>query len=113
MILDFFEMFVLVDTGILKKFEGAKKSNFIFFIFGQHAVKRAAFSVPLNIAEGSGKRTKIDKQRFYSIARGSAMECGSILDVCNVLNVIESSKYKNGKNLLIRIVGMLTKLCGF
>jgi four helix bundle protein len=75
--------------------------------------ERAAFSVPLNIAEGSGKRTRTDKQRFYSIARGSAMECGAILDVCNVLKVIESSKYQNGKKLLVRIVGMLTKLCNF
>ncbi len=75
--------------------------------------KRAAFSVPLNIAEGSGKSTKLDKQRFYSIARGSAMECGAILDVCNVLKVIESAKYQHGKKILVRIVGMLTKLCNF
>jgi len=41
------------------------------------------------------------------------MECGAILDVCNVLKVINMKKYQDGKKLLIRIAGMLTKLCGF
>ena len=36
-------------------------------------LKRAAMSVPLNIAEGTGKPTAPDRARFYGIARGSAM----------------------------------------
>jgi len=44
-------------------------------------LKRASISVPLTIAEGSGKTTSIDKKRFYAIARGSAMECAALLDV--------------------------------
>jgi four helix bundle protein len=46
------------------------------------SLKRASWSIPLNIAEGCGKLSNVDKQRFHSIARGSAMECGAILDVC-------------------------------
>ncbi|MCB0317906.1 MAG: four helix bundle protein, partial [Bdellovibrionales bacterium] len=41
-------------------------------------LSRASSSIPLNIAEGSGKLTEKDKKRFYSIARGSAMECSAI-----------------------------------
>jgi four helix bundle protein len=74
-------------------------------------LKRASWSIPLNIAEGCGKLSSVDKQRFHSIARGSAMECGAILDVCHALQVVDPSRYQEGKNLLVRIVAMLTKMC--
>jgi four helix bundle protein len=38
-------------------------------------LRRAAVSVPANIAEGFIKRGKSDKARFYNIAEGSLEEC--------------------------------------
>lgn len=74
-------------------------------------LRRAAMSIPLNIAESSGKPTLKDRRRFIAIARGSAMECGAILDVCRVLDLSDEQTIGHGKLLLVRIVSMLTKMC--
>ena len=42
---------------------------------------RAASSIALNLAEGSGRQTLADQKRFFSIAMGSLRECQAILDL--------------------------------
>lgn len=74
-------------------------------------LKRAATSVPLNIAEGAGKPGAADRARFYGIARGYAMECGALVDVCRVSEYLTPAQADEAKKLLQRIVSMLTKLC--
>ena len=74
-------------------------------------LKRAAMSVPLNIAEGSGKPTTADRARFYAIARGSAMECGALVDVCCVAGFLLGGEAEEAKALLGRIVAMLSRMC--
>jgi four helix bundle protein len=73
-------------------------------------LRRAAQSVPQNIAEGCGRTTRADKAKHYTIARGSAMECASHLDVMRVDELIDAELYARGVELLERIVAMLTKL---
>tara|TARA_R110002050_G_scaffold176927_1_gene309967 strand:- start:488 stop:832 length:345 start_codon:yes stop_codon:yes gene_type:complete len=43
-------------------------------------LRRASFSIMLNVAEGSGRFTKPDKRNFFIISRGSAFECVAIFD---------------------------------
>ena len=72
-------------------------------------LRRAALSVPLDIAEGSGKGGR-DAARFYTIARGSALECAAILDALEALGAIAPEDFVEPRVLLERIVSMLTKL---
>jgi four helix bundle protein len=73
-------------------------------------LRRAAMSIPLNIAESCGKVSTPDRARFLIIARGSALECGAILDVGLTLGAIEGTSIHSAKTLLARIVAMLTKM---
>jgi four helix bundle protein len=75
-------------------------------------LRRAALSVPLNIAEGSGKSTMEDREarRFYAIARGSALECAAIVDVLQALQFVPAGEAGHAHELLERVVSMLTKM---
>jgi four helix bundle protein len=73
-------------------------------------LRRAATSVPLNVAEGAGEFAPKDKARFYRIARRSATECAAILDVCRKLDLVPVEKLAKGRDLLLRLVAMLIKL---
>lgn len=74
-------------------------------------LKRAAMSIPLNIAEGSGKTSFTDKKRFYSIARGSAMECAAICDVLQLIDKQYFTKVGDAKDSLKSIVSILSSVC--
>lgn len=53
-------------------------------------IRRAAASVPANIAEGFRKRTKAEKQRFVTIAHGSLEETRYFLILSRDLGYCDS-----------------------
>ena len=71
---------------------------------------RASTSIPLNIAEGTGKYTGKDKCRYYDIARGSSLECAACLDVLFIKKNISNEIVEKGKDILVEIVSMLVGL---
>jgi len=73
-------------------------------------LRRAATSITLNIAEGAGEFSRGEKSRFYRIARRSAAECTAILDVCQHLELGTPQDFKESRELLHRIISMLTRL---
>ena len=73
-------------------------------------LRRSASSVPLNIAEGAGRMGSGDSAQHYAIARGSAAECGGALDSLVVMKAISWEQHRLGKELVERIVAMLTKM---
>ncbi|HSX04583.1 MAG TPA: four helix bundle protein [Rhabdochlamydiaceae bacterium] len=73
-------------------------------------LQRAGSSISLNIAEGAGEYSAQEKIRFYRMARRSATECASIFDIGQRIRIIEHQRHLKGRELLIRIVSMLTKM---
>jgi four helix bundle protein len=74
-------------------------------------LRTSARSTVANIAEGAGRRTRADAGHHYFMARGSAMESASHLDVMKAMTVVDDERYRSGIELLERVVAMLTKMC--
>ena len=95
--------FIIVMKDIAEKFPPGNA-----YLIDQ--LRRAGTSIPLNIAEGAGEHSTSEKARFYRMAKRSTTECASILDVCKQLQLITEERYTKGRELLLRIVAMLTKM---
>ena len=58
-------------------------------------MKRAATSIPLNIAEGYGKRESVAEfKRFLLMAKGSCNEMQVLLDLCRDLGYMKAVRHQ-------------------
>ena len=73
-------------------------------------MRRAAVSIPSNIAEGQGRITSKEFIRFLSMARGSLCELSTQIELCERLQYLDSSSTSNSQNLIIEISKMLNAL---
>jgi four helix bundle protein len=71
---------------------------------------RASLSALLNTAEGNGRHQRRTRAKFFDDARGSATECAACLDALVAKGVCTGGEIDEGKQLLLRIASMLTKL---
>ena len=72
---------------ITKKFPDNEKFSLI------SQLKRAVISISLNIAEGSGRKSKKDFANFISNAQGSVLETATCLMIAKQENYIDNQKY--------------------
>jgi four helix bundle protein len=95
--------FLIITETIIKQFPKG-----LAYLIDQ--LQRAACSVSLNIAEGSGEFSSSEKIRFYRMARRSATECAGIIDICRDLYLVDEEMSIKARTVLLRVVAMLTKM---
>ena len=73
-------------------------------------LRRAALSVPANIAEGAGKAGNSEFRRFLEIALGSAAETHYHLLAARDIGVLENRKYDELSAQIVEVRKMLSGL---
>ena len=91
-------------SRLLDRFPEKEKDHII------SQMRRAATSIPLNIAEGSVKKSPREFLNFLSYAYGSAKEIDVLLSMSKDLNYITKGEYKL---LFGKLDKLMAKLFGF
>jgi four helix bundle protein len=73
-------------------------------------MRRAAVSIPSNIAEGYGRQSTGNYRQFLSISRGSLMEVETQIEICERLKYLAQSDTENIFKEITEISKMLTSL---
>lgn len=73
-------------------------------------LKRAAVSIPANIAEGAGRKSNKEFMQFLNIARGSLSEVETHMIICQRRGWLSDADVENVDSLSRRIGSMLSKL---
>jgi four helix bundle protein len=97
---------------LIKTYGSIEKSGFpkeeLFGLVGQ--IKRAALSVPSNIAEGSTRTGSNDRKHFLTIAYSSAIEVLNHLIISYELRFISEDVYFDLRTDLQEITAMIDAL---
>lgn len=79
---------------ILRKLPESEKYNLM------DQMRRASTSIVLNISEGSSRKSKTERNRYYEMARGSVIEIDTCGDIIYEENYLASNEMTElGKNI--------------
>ena len=56
-------------------------------------IRRAAYSIPLNIAEGWGRKSKLEFKRFLKMSLGSCNELQVLIELSKDLGYLKEKEY--------------------
>ena len=73
-------------------------------------IRRASISIHLNIAEGSSRKTKADRKRFFEISRGSLIEVDTAIGVAYDLEFLTDDQLTFVGELIVNTFKVLTGL---
>jgi four helix bundle protein len=73
-------------------------------------LRRAVISVCSNIAEGAARASKIEKKRFYEVARSSIVEIDTQMGIAILLNYTNKEKITELESQVQSIFRMLSKM---
>ena len=73
-------------------------------------MRRAAISIPSNIAEGYGRNANKDFGRFLSIARGTKLELETQLELCIMLKYLQRAQVQKAFTLCDEVGKMLNAI---
>ncbi len=73
-------------------------------------MRRAAISIPCNIAERAARQGKKEFKNFLSVAQGSLSELDTQLELSLLLGYLSQENFKEITDQLIRVDKMLTGL---
>lgn len=76
-------------------------------------VKRAAVSIPANIAEGMGRQYKKDTIQFLHIARGSIYELETLLKIAVDITILSEEKLQKSIILIDDSIKLLNGLINY
>lgn len=73
-------------------------------------IRRAALSVHLNIAEGSSRKSEVERKRYFEISRGSIIEIDAALDVASDLEYLNNYDSNKLGEMMVNCFKMLSGL---
>ncbi|MEO8820714.1 MAG: four helix bundle protein [Ginsengibacter sp.] len=73
-------------------------------------IRRAGLSVHLNIAEGSPRKSEVERKRYYEISRGSIVEIDAALDIAKELNYLDDFDLNQLQESMIKTFKLLSGL---
>jgi four helix bundle protein len=96
-----------VDLAVLVRELAAKLPPHERFVLSAQ-MRRAAYSIPCNVAEGYGRQSRADYCRFLAIARGSARELDTQFEIASRCALLSDDQLAAARGLLDEITRMLT-----